>query len=200
MTRATQATPATPATAGNPTISTWTIDAAHTDVLFSAKHMMVTTVRGTFAEIEGTLTLDEAEPNRSHAELRIATGSVSTGNGPRDGHLRSPDFFDAEHYPWMLFRSSSVEHVRGDDYRITGDLTIRDTTHPITFEATFLGFYTSMQGGRRAGLAARTRINRKDWNLGWNVALETGGWLVGEDVTIEVEIAVDQAKAEDKAA
>lgn len=193
MTPATLATSTTPAT-------TWTIDAAHTDILFSAKHMMVTTVRGTFAEIEGTVTLDEMEPTRSHAELRIATGSVDTANGPRDGHLRSPDFFDAEHFPYLLFRSTSVEHVRGEDYRITGDLTIRETTRPVTFDATFLGFYTSMQGGRRAGISARTRINRKDWGLGWNVALETGGWLVGEDVTIEVEIAVDQAKADDRAA
>jgi polyisoprenoid-binding protein YceI len=188
--------PATPAT----TPTTWTIDAAHTDILFSAKHMMVTTVRGTFAEIEGSVTLDESEPTRSHAELKIATGSVDTANGPRDGHLRSPDFFDAEHYPFLTFRSTSIEHVVGDDYRITGDLTIRETTRPVTFDATFLGFYTSMQGGRRAGISARTKINRKDWGLGWNVALETGGWLVGEDVTIEVEIAVDEAKAQDKAA
>jgi polyisoprenoid-binding protein YceI len=204
MTHATHATHATNAThathATDLTASTWAIDAAHTDILFSAKHMMVTTVRGTFAEVEGTVTLDEAEPTRSHAELRIATGSVSTGNGPRDGHLRSPDFFDAEHFPWMSFRSTAVEHVRGDDYRITGDLTIRDTTRPITFDATLLGFYTSMQGARRAGLSARTRINRKDWNLGWNVALETGGWLVGEDVSIAVEIAVEQIAATDIAA
>lgn len=189
----------TPATHATSTTS-WKIDAAHTDILFSAKHMMVTTVRGTFADVDGSVTLDEADPTRSHAELKIATGSVDTANGPRDGHLRSPDFFDAEHFPYMSFRSSSIEHVRGDDYRITGDLTIRETTRPITFDATFLGFYTSMQGGRRAGISARTKINRKDWGLGWNVALETGGWLVGEEVKIEVEIALDQAMADDKAA
>ena len=192
MSPATHATPAS-ARAATTVPSTWNIDAAHTDILFSAKHMMVTTVRGTFAEIVGTLTLDEAEPTRSHAELQIATSSVSTGNGPRDGHLRSPDFFDAEHYPYMSFRSTSVEHVRGDDYRITGDLTIRDMTRPITFDARFLGFYTSMQGGRRAGLSARTRINRKDWGLGWNVALETGGWLVSETISFEVELAAQEA-------
>ena len=171
----------------------WTIDPAHTDVLFSAKHMMVTTVRGKFHDVAGTLHLDESDPTRSSGEIRIAVASLNTGSAPRDAHLRSADFFDAENHPWLTFRSTAVEHVNGDDYRVTGDLTIRETTRPATFDATFLGFYAGMQGGRRAGIAARTRINRKDWGLGWNVALDAGGWLVSEDVTIEVEVAVDQA-------
>jgi polyisoprenoid-binding protein YceI len=181
------ASPAAPATA-----PVWTIDGAHTDILFSAKHMMVTTVRGKFHDVDGTLVLDETDPTRSSADIRIEVESLNTGSAPRDAHLRSADFFDVETYPFITFRSTAVEHVRGDDYRITGDLTIRETTRPATFDATFLGFYTGMQGGRRAGLSARTRINRKDWGLGWNVALETGGWLVGEEVTIEIEVAVDQ--------
>lgn len=172
--------------------SRWTIDPAHTDILFSAKHMMVTTVRGKFHEVDGTLVLDESDPTRSTGEIRIAAASLNTGAAPRDAHLRSADFFDAENYPWITFRATAVEHIAGDDYRVTGDLTIRETTRPATFDATFLGFYTGMQGGRRAGFAARTRINRKDWGLGWNVALEAGGWLVGEEVTIEIEVAVDQ--------
>ena len=171
----------------------WTIDPAHTDVLFSAKHMMVTTVRGKFADVDGTLYLDETDPTESSADIRIAAESLNTGSAPRDAHLRSADFFDVENHPFITFRSSAVEHVKGDEYRITGDLTIRETTRPATFDATFLGFYTGMNGARRAGLSARTRINRKDWNLGWNVALEAGGWLVGEDVTIEVDVAVEQA-------
>ncbi len=171
----------------------WTIDPAHTDILFSAKHMMVTTVRGKFTDVDGTLFLDEDDPTRSSADIRIAAASLSTGSEPRDGHLRSADFFDVERHPFITFRSTAVEHVRGDDYRVTGDLTIRETTRPATFDARFLGFYAGMRGGRRAGISARTTINRKDWGLGWNVALEAGGWLVGEDVTIEVEVAVDQA-------
>jgi polyisoprenoid-binding protein YceI len=153
---------------------------------------MVTTVRGKFQDVAGTLILDEANPTRSSADIRIAASSLNTGVEARDAHLRSADFFDTETYPSITFRSTSVEHVRGDDYRLTGDLTIRETTRPIVFDATFLGFYASMKGGRRAGIAARTKINRKDWGLGWNVALEAGGWLVGEDVTIEIEVAVDQ--------
>lgn len=196
------ATPATHATQ-HPTTptagSTWAIDQAHTDILFSARHMMVTTVRGTFSEVNGTLVLDEAEPTNSSAEITIATASVDTGSAPRDAHLRSADFFDVERFPTIAFRSTAIEHVRGADYRITGDLTILDRTRPVTFEATFLGFYTGLSGGRRAGLTARTRINRKDWGLGWNVALEAGGWLVGEEVAIEIEVAAEQAVAAGRA-
>ena len=193
MTLATRATATTaPTTSSSGRLSDWKIDAAHTDVLFSAKHMMVTTVRGKFHDIEGSLHLDEANPADSSAEIRIAAASLSTGNGPRDGHLRSADFFDAEVHPSILFRSTSIEQVGTNDFRITGDLTIQETTRPIVFDATFLGFYTSMQGTRRVGLSARTIINRRDWGLGWNVALETGGWLVGENVTIEIEVAADE--------
>jgi polyisoprenoid-binding protein YceI len=191
MTLATPTAPA-PATDG-PSSSPWTIDPAHTDILFSAKHMMVTTVRGKFHEVDGTLVLHEADPTRSSGEIRIAAASLNTGSAQRDGHLRSADFFDAERYPWITFRSTAVEHTGGDEYRVTGDLTIRETTRPASLDATFLGFYNGMQGGRRAGIAARTTLNRKDWGLGWNVALEAGGWLVGEEVTIEIEVAVDQA-------
>ena len=181
------------ANAATGTVTEWTVDSAHTDVLFSAKHMMITTVRGKFHDVEGTLRLDEANPTNSSAEIRIAATSLATGNGPRDGHLRSPDFFNADVHPTIDFRSTGIEQVGTADFRITGDLTIQETTRPIVFDATFLGFYSSMQGTRRVGLSARTIINRKDWGLGWNVALETGGWLVGENVTIEVEIAADEA-------
>jgi polyisoprenoid-binding protein YceI len=181
-----------PAAAATGALTDWTIDTAHTDVLFSAKHMMITTVRGKFHDVEGTLRLDEANPTNSSAEIRIAAASLATGNGPRDGHLRSPDFFNADVHPTIVFRSTGIEQVGTADFRITGDLTIQETTRPIIFDATFLGFYTSMQGTRRVGLSARTIINRKDWGLGWNVALETGGWLVGENVTIEIDIAADE--------
>jgi polyisoprenoid-binding protein YceI len=193
MTLATQAHNTTAQAGTTGQLTDWTIDPAHTDVLFSAKHMMVTTVRGKFHDVEGTLHVDEANPTNSSAEIRIAAASLSTGNGQRDGHLRSPDFFSTEVHPTIAFRSTGIEQVGTADFRITGDLTIQDKTRPIVFDATFLGFYTSMQGTRRFGLSARTIINRKDWGLGWNVALETGGWLVGENVTIEIEIAADEA-------
>ena len=193
MTLATRANDSASTTRAPGGLTDWTIDAAHTDVLFSAKHMMVTTVRGKFHDVEGTLRLDESNPTNSSAEIRISAASLATGNGQRDGHLRSADFFDAETHPTIAFRSTSIEQVGTSDFRISGDLTIQETTRPIVFDATFLGFYTSMQGTRRVGLSARTMINRKDWGLGWNVALETGGWLVGENVTIEVEIAADEA-------
>jgi polyisoprenoid-binding protein YceI len=193
MTLATQAHNTTAQAGTTGQLTDWTIDPAHTDVLFSAKHMMVTTVRGKFHDVGGTLHVDEANPTNSSAEIRIAAASLSTGNGQRDGHLRSPDFFSTEVHPTIAFRSTGIEQVGTADFRITGDLTIQDKTRPIVFDATFLGFYTSMQGTRRFGLSARTIINRKDWGLGWNVALETGGWLVGENVTIEIEIAADEA-------
>ncbi len=113
MTLSTPIAPATDATSG----SHWTIDPAHTDILFSAKHMMVTTVRGMFHEVDGSLVLDESDPTRSSGEIRIAAGSLNTGSAQRDGHLRSADFFDAEHYPWITFRSTAVEHAGGDEYR-----------------------------------------------------------------------------------
>ena len=113
----TLAIPASPPAPASTTLPAWTIDEAHTDILFSAKHMMVTTVRGKFHDVDGTLFLDEADPTRSSADIRIAAASLSTGSDPRDGHLRSADFFDAEKYPYITFRSTSVEHVKGDDYR-----------------------------------------------------------------------------------
>jgi polyisoprenoid-binding protein YceI len=174
-------------------MTTFQIDPAHTDILFSAKHMMVTTVRGRFADVEGELTLDEADPRRSGGTVRVAAASLSSGAARRDDHLRSPDFFDAEQHPWITFAADAIEPRDDGSWAVRGDLTIREVTRPITFGAEFLGFYSSMAGARRVGLRARATLNRKDWGLGWNVALESGGWLVGEDVTVEVEIAAEEA-------
>lgn len=176
-------------------MSTWKIDPAHTDVLFSAKHMMVTTVRGTFHEIEGTLEIDEQEPARSRGEFRIAATSLNTGVAQRDAHLRSADFFDVERYGSITFRSTRVEHVRGDEYRVRGDLTIRGTTKPVTFDVELGGIAQGMQGGRHLGLTATTKIDREGWGLNWNMALEAGGWLVGKEIKVEVEVAADEVTA-----
>jgi polyisoprenoid-binding protein YceI len=176
-------------------VSTWKIDPAHTDVLFSAKHMMVTTVRGKFHEVDGTLEIDEQEPTRSSGEFRIAVASLNTGVAPRDNHLRSADFFDAENHPWLTFRSTRVEHVRDDRYVVTGDLAIRDTTKPVTFDVVLGGVATGMQGGRHLGLSASAKIDREGWGLDWNMALEAGGWLVGKEIKVEVEVAADEVAA-----
>ncbi|HYM82705.1 MAG TPA: YceI family protein [Candidatus Dormibacteraeota bacterium] len=181
-------------------MSTWKIDPAHTDALFSAKHMMVTTVRGKFHEVEGTLEIDEDAPTRSRGEFRVAAASLNTGVAPRDQHLRSADFFDVEREPWITFTSTSVEHVRDDDYKVTGDLTIRGTTRPVTFDVTLGGIAQGMRGGRHLGLSATTRIDREDWGLNWNMALEAGGWLVGKEIKVEVEVAADEVASDQAAA
>lgn len=173
-------------------MSTWNIDPNHTDVLFSAKHMMVTTVRGKFHEVEGSLELDQDEPTRSTGEIRVAAASLSTGVKQRDDHLRSGDFLDAENHRWITVRVSSIEK-QGDEYRVHTELTIRGVTKGVTFDAEFLGLYQSMQGGRRAGFHLDGNLKRKDWGLNWNVALETGGWLVSEEVRLEIDIAADEA-------
>jgi polyisoprenoid-binding protein YceI len=173
------------------TVTTWRTDPAHADIQFSAKHMMVTTVRGKFADVEGSLTLDETDPGASSGSFTVRAASLTTGNEQRDGHLRSADFFDAETYPEITFVSTAIRPTRGNDYAVTGDLTIRGVTHPATFDVEFLGLYQGFQG-RRAGFHATTKLNREDWGLTWNVTLETGGWLVGKEVKLEIDLALDE--------
>ena len=176
-------------------MTTWTLDPAHTQVNFSAKHMMVTTVRGKFDGVDGELHIDETDPTRSSAEIRVEAASLSTGFDARDQHLRSPDFFDAGNHPLIVFRSAGIEQRDGERFRVTGDLTIRETTRPVTLDAELLGFYPGLDGSRRVGLSLRTKINRKDWGLNWNVALESGGWLVGEEIKLEIDVAATEAVA-----
>jgi len=177
-------------------MTTWKLDTAHTQIAFSAKHMMVTTVRGTFHDVEGTIELDETDPTRSRGEFRIAAASVDTNFGARDAHLKSPDFFDAETYSHLTFVSTAIKQVKDDEFEVTGDLTIKDVTKPATFKVELEGIVPGMYGGRHAGLAATARIQREDWGLGWNVALEQGGWLVGKEVKIEITIAADEVAVE----
>jgi polyisoprenoid-binding protein YceI len=176
-------------------MTTFTIDPAHTDVLFSAKHMMVTTVRGTFTDVSGTVELDEAEPTASKAEIVVRTASVDTGFGARDTHLRSDDFFGVERFPDLRVVSTAVRHKKGNHYVVTADVTIRDVTRSVDFDVEFLGFYAGMDGSRRAGFTAQAKVNRKDWDLNWNVALEAGGWLVGDQVKLDVDVAIQEAIA-----
>jgi len=173
--------------------TTWNLDTTHTDVIFAAKHMMVTTVRGKFGKLSGILQLDPENPTAATGAFTIDAASLNTGVEQRDGHLRSPDFFDTGTYPEITFVSTSVTPSGGSDYVVTGDLTIRGITKPVALETEYLGLYTSMGGARRAGFHATTKINREDWGLTWNVGLEAGGWLVGKDIKLEIDLAVEEA-------
>jgi polyisoprenoid-binding protein YceI len=175
-------------------MSTWTLDSAHTVVSFTAKHMMITKVRGIFKGVSGTVEFDEEDPTRSSVVATIPAATVDTGMEARDSHLRSADFLDAETFPTLEFRSTGIERA-GDRFRITGDLTIHGVTRPVTLEAEFLGIVRSMKGVRHAGFEASTTIKRSDWGLTWNVGLETGGWLVSDEISIELEVAADEVAA-----
>lgn len=166
------------------------IDAHHSLIEFSVKHMMVTTVKGRFTKFSGDVHIDEANPAASKVDVVIETASVDTSSEPRDGHLRSADFFDSEKYPTIAFHSKSVEALGNDKYRVLGDLTVRDVTREIPLEITREGVTKSMQGQQLQGFSAALSISRKDFGLEWNVALESGGWLVSDQVKISLEIEV----------
>ena len=175
-----------------PAAGTFHLDPAHTRVGFVATHMMFTKVRGHFPEVSGTVTLAE-DPTDSVVEVTIKTGSVDTSAPDRDNHLRSEDFFDAEKYPEMTFRSTSIRHLGGPDFIVTGELTIRDVTKPIDLAVTFEGVGVNPYGAEVAGVSARAEVNREDWGLTWNTALETGGVLVGKKVILEIEAQAARA-------
>ena len=174
---------------------TWELDPAHSSVTFSTKHMMVTTVRGTIDIDEATIDFDEEQPERSSVEVRLHAGTIDTGQEARDQHLSSADFLDAENHPHLIFRSTSVEPRGDDEFVLKGDLTIRGVTRPVELEAQVDGIVPNLQGGRRAAFSASTKINREDWGLTWNVGLETGGWLVGKELKIDIDLALLAAEA-----
>jgi polyisoprenoid-binding protein YceI len=170
--------------------STWALDASHTLVEFSAKHMMITTVRGRFTEVSGTIEADEANPDRSRVEVTLKAASLDTGTGQRDDHLRSADFLDVANYPEVTFRSTRVEGAyqkEGDRFKVYGDLTIRGTTREVVLDATYEGRGKDPWGGERVSFSADTRIDRRDFGLTWNQALEAGGVLVSNEIRIHVE-------------
>jgi len=167
----------------------YTLDVAHTRIGFSARHAMVTTVRGSFGDFEGTAHLDATDPTKSSAKLSIKVASLSTGQEQRDAHLRSPDFFDVEANPEITFTSTSTERVDDETYRLTGDLSIRHQTKPVTVEFAFNGSAKDPYGNLRAGFEGKTTVNRKDWGLSWNAALETGGLLVSDKIKLEFDVS-----------
>ncbi len=166
----------------------YTLDPAHTHVGFTARHAMVTTVRGHFRELEGTAIVDTADPSGSSVSLSLDVASVSTGNGDRDGHLVSADFFDAETWPTITFASTAVERD-GATWAITGDLTIKDVTRPVTIDFEETGSARDPFGNLRAGFEGQVVVNRKDWGLTWNAVLETGGVLVSEKVRLVFDVS-----------
>jgi polyisoprenoid-binding protein YceI len=168
---------------------TWTLDPAHTRIGFVARHAMVTKVRGSFNEFEGTAVLDGANPANSHAEVTIKAASIDTRNAQRDEHLRSNDFLAMEEHPEITFASTGARQVDDTTFELTGDLTIRGVTKSVTIPFTFEGAAKDPFGNLRAGFEGSVVINRKDWGVTWNAALEGGGVLVSDRVTLEFEIS-----------
>jgi polyisoprenoid-binding protein YceI len=175
--------------------STWTIDASHSHVEFAVKHMMVSTVKGRFKDFSGRLNIDEANPENSTIEATIEVASVDTGAEQRDAHLRSDDFFNAERFPVIAFRSTKIERAdNAPTWRMTGDLTIRDVTKPVVLDVEFEGRGRDAYGGERAGFTAKTTINRKDFGVNWNGVIEAGGVVVSDTVKVSLNIeAVKQS-------
>lgn len=166
----------------------WNIDAAHSHATFAVRHMVVSTVRGNFGVISGTLNIDDANPGQSWVDAQVETTSISTGSADRDNHLRSGDFFDVEKYPTITFKSNNVTKVADGEYKVTGDLTIRDITKPVTFDVEYSGQVKDPYGLLRAGLHAATKINRKEWGLTWNAVLEAGGAVVADEVKLDLDV------------
>ena len=171
---------------------TYSVDASHTRLGFTARHAMVTNVKGNFGEFEGTVVVDAENPANSRADVTIQVASVSTGSADRDGHLRSGDFFDVENHPTWTFRSTAVEDVDRTEgtFTLVGDLTIREITKPVRMDLTFVGSAKDPFGNYRAGFEGKAVVNRKDWDLTWNAALETGGVLVSEKIKLDFDVSL----------
>ncbi|MER6299781.1 YceI family protein [Kitasatospora sp. NPDC001539] len=171
----------------------WTVDAAHSEIGFSVRHAMVTNVKGRFTEYDGKLHLDGAEPANSSAELVIKVASIDTNQAQRDEHLRTGDFFAADTYPEIRFRSTSAEALGDDSYRMTGELTIKGTTRPVVLDLEHTGSATDAYGAERVGFEGKAVVDRTDFGLTYNAALETGGVLIGEKVKLTFDISAVKA-------
>lgn len=167
----------------------YTIDPAHSTIGFVVRHAMVTNVKGAFNDFTGTLHLDGADPSRSTAALDVTMDSIDTGSADRDGHLKSSDFFKIDEFPTMTFRSTGAESLGGEDYRITGDLTILGVTKPLTIDLEFNGSAKDPFGNERVGFEGKAQILRSQWGLTWNAALETGGVLVSDKIKLNFDIS-----------
>jgi polyisoprenoid-binding protein YceI len=177
--------------------SRWTIDPAHTEAAFQIRHFF-SKVRGVFHDVEGTIVFDENDPSAIQVNATAKVASVDTGNPKRDGHLQSADFFEADRNPTLSFKSTSVRQVAQGQYQITGDLTMRGVTKPVTFDAEFLGSspisVAGQSWGGKAGFSATAVVNRKDFGINWNKLLDNGGAMLGDEVTLQLNVEADQAK------
>jgi polyisoprenoid-binding protein YceI len=169
-----------------PPAGTYVFDKAHTEIGFVGRHM-ISKVRGRFTEFDGSIVIGET-PQDSRVEVEIDATSITTNQDMRDGHLRSGDFLEAETYPKLTFKSTEVRPTGGNRFELVGDLTIKDTTREVVLDAEFLGSGPGLQGGTLAAFSAKTEIEREDWDMTWNVAVETGGLLVGKKVQIEIDV------------
>ncbi len=175
----------------------WNIDNAHSEINFTVRHMMISNVRGRFEKFNGVVEFNENNPQNSHVFVEIDTSSIDTREPQRDAHLKSHDFLDAAQFPLMTFKSTHIQVLDENKGRISGDLTIRDVTRPVVLAVEYSGQAKSPWGAISAGFTASTKINRKDWGLVWNVTLETGGFLVGDEIKIDLEMEiVKQPEAE----
>jgi polyisoprenoid-binding protein YceI len=180
-------------TTETPTLTTWTIDPAHSNVEFAVRHLMITTVKGRFTDVKGTVRLDDSDPSQSQAEIIISAASIDTREAQRDAHLRSADFFDADNFPTLTFRSTGIKNASGDRFTLVGDLTIRGVTQQIDLDVTAEGRGKDPWGGERAGFSATTKIKRSAFGLIWNLLLETGGVTVGDEVKIAIDVELVKA-------
>ena len=175
--------------------STWNVDPAHTHSSFTIRHLVISNVRGEFGKTTGTVKLDEKDVTKSSVEATIETTTIDTRVADRDNHLRSPDFFDVAKYPAITFKSTRVEAAGEGKLKVTGNLTIKDVTRPVTVDFEYTGAAVDPFGNHRIGLEGTTTVNRKDWGVNWNAALETGGVLVSEKVTLEFEVSAIRTDA-----
>jgi polyisoprenoid-binding protein YceI len=176
-----------------PEPGTYALDPSHTSVEFVARHLMISKVRGGFTDVSGTITIAE-KPEDSSVEVTIAAASVNSGENNRDNHLRSADFFDVETYPSITFKSTAVEHAGGENWKVTGDLTVLAVTRPVTLDVEFEGATATPFGDERIGFSASTELNREDWGLTWNAAIEAGGVVVSKKIRLEFAVeAIKQA-------
>lgn len=174
-------------TVTTPARTTWAIDPSHSHVEFSIRHLMIASVKGRFADVQGVVTIDDSEPSKSEIDVTIGVASIDTRVEQRDAHLRSADFFDVEKFPSMTFKSRRIERD-GDDISVIGDLTIRGVSREVALTVTENGRQIDPWGGHRAGFEATGKIKRSDFGLTWNQALETGGVMVGDDVKLSIDV------------
>lgn len=166
----------------------WQIDSTHSEIQFTVRHMMISKVRGFFESFSGTIDFDLEDKANTAVAVTIDATSINTRETDRDNHLKSPDFLNVDDYPTLTFTSTRVEQTSENTGKLYGDLTIRDETRPVILDVEFAGIAQSPWGTTSAGFSAQTKINRKDWGLTWNAALETGGVLVGEEININIEL------------